>query len=50
MLLTGTYLKDGDDLRITARLIGFNPDAVLWQDTWDMRYEKLLTVQDRVQK
>ena len=31
------YLKDGDDLRITARLIGFNPDAVLWQDTWDMK-------------
>jgi serine/threonine protein kinase len=48
MLLTGTYLKDGDDLRITARLIGFNPDAVLWQNTLDLKYDKLLTVQDRV--
>jgi TolB-like protein len=48
MLLTGTYLKDGDDLRITARLIGFNPDAVLWQNTLEVKYDKLLTVQDRV--
>ena len=48
MLLTGTYLKDGDDLRITARLIGFNPDSVLWQNTLEMKYDKLLTVQDRV--
>ncbi len=50
MLLTGTYIKDGDDLRITARLIGFNPDAVLWQNTLNVRYDKLLTVQDRVAK
>jgi len=48
MLLTGTYLKDGDDLRITARLIGFNPETVLWQNTLDVKYDKLLTVQDRV--
>lgn len=50
MLVTGTYLKDGDDLRITARLIGFHPDAVLWQSTFNVKYDKLLTVQDRVAK
>ncbi len=48
LLLTGTYLKDGSDLRITARLIGFNPDAVLWQNTLDVKYDRLLTVQDQV--
>ena len=48
MLLTGTYLKDGDDLRITARLIGFKPEAVLWQNTLNAKYDKLLTVQDSV--
>lgn len=48
MLLTGTYLKDGDDLRITARLIGFKPQAVVWQDTLNIKYGKLLTVQDGV--
>ncbi len=48
MLLTGTYLKDGDDLRITARLIGFQPQAVLWQNTLTVKYGKLLTVQDSV--
>jgi serine/threonine protein kinase/TPR repeat protein len=48
MLLTGTYLKDGDDLRITARLIGFKPQAVVWQDRLNVKYGKLLTVQDSV--
>ena len=47
-ILTGTYWKDGDNLRITARLIGFNPDTVLWQNTLELKYDKLLTVQDRV--
>lgn len=50
MLLTGTYIKDGDDLRITARLIGFNPDTVLWQNTLNVKYDKLLTVQDQVSR
>ena len=48
MILTGTYLKDGDDLRITARLIGFQPQAVLWQNTLTVKYGNLLTIQDSV--
>jgi serine/threonine protein kinase/cytochrome c-type biogenesis protein CcmH/NrfG len=48
MLLTGTYLKDGDRLTITARLIGFKPEAVLWQNSLDVKYGNLLTVQDSV--
>jgi TolB-like protein len=48
MLLTGSYLKDGNDLRITARLIGFNPETLLWQNTLNVKYDKLLTVQDQV--
>jgi serine/threonine protein kinase len=47
-LLTGTFIKDGDDLRITTQLIDVKPDKILWRDTIDVRYDDLLTVQDRV--
>jgi serine/threonine-protein kinase len=47
-LLTGTYLRDGDDLRITAQLIDVKPEKILWQDTIDLKYDRLLTVQDTV--
>jgi eukaryotic-like serine/threonine-protein kinase len=47
-LLTGTFIKDGDDLRITTQLIDVGPDKILWQDSFDTKFEKLLTVQDRV--
>src|ERR1700691_5030651 len=47
-LLTGSYIKDGDDLRITAQLIDVKSDKILWRDSIDLKYDKLLTVQDRV--
>jgi TolB-like protein len=47
-LLTGSFIKDGDDLRITAQLIDVNPDKILWRESIDLKYDKLLTVQDRV--
>jgi len=47
-LLTGGFLKDGPDLRITTQLFDVKSERILWQDTIDLKYEKLLTVQDRV--
>ena len=47
-LLTGTFLRDGEDLRITTQLIDVKPDKILWQDTIDLKYDRLLTVQDTV--
>lgn len=47
-LLTGSFMKDGDDLRINAQLIDVKPDKILWRDSIDLKYDKLLTVQDRV--
>jgi serine/threonine-protein kinase len=47
-LLTGSYMKDGDDLRITAQLVDVKPDKILWRESIDVKYDKLLTVQDRV--
>ncbi|HXG65234.1 MAG TPA: TRAP transporter TatT component family protein, partial [Blastocatellia bacterium] len=47
-LLVGNYLKDADDLRITAQLFNVKAGEVLWADTINLKYEKLLTVQERV--
>ena len=47
-LLTGSFIKDGDTLRITTQLIDVKPDKILWRDSIDLKYDKLLTVQDRV--
>ena len=47
-LLVGSYQKEGDDLRITAQLIDVPTEKMLWGDTMDLKYEKLLTVQDRL--
>ena len=47
-LLTGSYIKDGDDLRINAQLVDVESNQILWRDSIDVKYEKLLTLQDRV--
>jgi DNA-binding winged helix-turn-helix (wHTH) protein/TolB-like protein len=47
-LLTGTFIRDGDELRITYQLIEAKSDKILGRGTIDLRYEKLLTVQDNV--
>jgi serine/threonine protein kinase/TolB-like protein len=49
-LLTGSFVKDGDDLRINAQLIDVKPDKILWRESFDLKYDKLLTVQDRVEQ
>jgi TolB-like protein/Flp pilus assembly protein TadD len=47
-LLTGTFIKDGDHLRITTQLVDVKPDRILWREAIDLKYDNLLTVQDRV--
>jgi serine/threonine-protein kinase len=47
-LLTGNFIKDGDDLRITTQLVDVKLDKIIWEDAIDLKYDKLLTVQDRV--
>jgi serine/threonine protein kinase/TolB-like protein/Flp pilus assembly protein TadD len=47
-LLTGGYVRDGDQLRITAQLIDVKANRILWRDTIDLKYDRLLTVQDTV--
>ena len=47
-LLTGSFIKDGDDLRINTQMVDVESNEILWRDTIDLKYEKLLTLQDRV--
>jgi DNA-binding winged helix-turn-helix (wHTH) protein/TolB-like protein len=47
-LLTGTFLREGDDLRIACQLVDVKTQNILWKGSFDMKYEKLLTVQDEV--
>jgi eukaryotic-like serine/threonine-protein kinase len=47
-LLTGGFIKDGNDLRITAQLVDLKLNRILWHDSFDVKFDKLLTVQDHV--
>lgn len=47
-LLSGSFLKEDDDLRITAQLFDVHTKEILWHDVIDIKYDKLLTLQDRV--
>src|SRR5579862_570492 len=38
-LLTGSYVKDGDDLRISTQLIDARANRIIWQDTMDLNYD-----------
>ena len=47
-LLTGTFLREGDNLRITSQLIDVKTQNLIWKGAFDLKYEKLLSVQDSV--
>jgi TolB-like protein/Flp pilus assembly protein TadD len=47
-LLTGSYIREGDNLRINPQLVDVKDLTILWRDTIDMRYDNLLAVNDRV--
>jgi len=47
-LLTGNYVRDGNNLRITTQLVDVNSDRILWRDNIDVHFDDLLSVQDRV--
>jgi len=47
-LLTGTFIHEGDDLRITYQLIDVKTDRILSRDRIDLKYDRLTTAQDVV--
>jgi tetratricopeptide (TPR) repeat protein len=47
-VLTGSFIRDGDNLRITYQLVDVNTEKILGQGVIDLKYDSLLTVQDKV--
>ena len=47
-LLTGAFIKEGDELRINLQLVDVATNQALWSESLNLKYEKLTTVQDRV--
>lgn len=47
-VLTGSYVRDGDNLRITYQLVDAKTERILGQGVIDLKYDNLLTVQDKV--
>jgi TolB-like protein/DNA-binding winged helix-turn-helix (wHTH) protein len=47
-LLTGSFIRDGDRLRITYQLVDVKTEKILGQGMIDLKYDDLLTVQDKV--
>jgi DNA-binding winged helix-turn-helix (wHTH) protein/TolB-like protein/tetratricopeptide (TPR) repeat protein len=47
-LLTGSFIRDGDNLRITYQLVDAKTEKIQGQGVIDLKYDNLLTVQDKV--
>jgi DNA-binding winged helix-turn-helix (wHTH) protein/TolB-like protein len=47
-VLTGSFIRDGDNLRITYQLVDVKTEKILGQGLIDLKYDNLLTVQDKV--
>lgn len=47
-LLTGSFIRDGDNLRITYQLLDAKTEKILGQGIIDLKYDNLLAVQDTV--
>jgi TolB-like protein/Flp pilus assembly protein TadD len=47
-LLTGSFIRDGDNLRVTYQLVDAKNEKILGQGVIDLKYDNLLAVQDKV--
>lgn len=47
-VLTGSFIRDGDKLRITYQLVDAKTEKILGQGMIDLKYDDLLTVEDKV--
>ncbi len=47
-VLTGSFIRDGDNLRVTYQLVDAKTEKILGQGVIDLKYNNLIAVQDRV--
>src|SRR5262249_47868674 len=48
ILLTGSYVQDGEDLVVNAQLVDVAGEKNLWSESMNLKFEKLLELQDYV--
>src|SRR5262245_3800285 len=48
ILITGAFLKEGDELRINLQMVDVGANQALWSESLNLKYVKLMTVQDQV--
>ena len=49
-VLDGTFLREGDRLRVSVNLLRVRDGASLWADSFDMRFTDIFAIQDEVSK
>jgi len=47
-ILSGSYLKAGDDFRVNVQLIDVTRNEILWQEQLNLKYDNVIALQDRI--
>ncbi len=47
-ILSGSYLKAGDMFRVNVQLIDVQQNEILWQERIDMKFDNVISLQDRI--
>ncbi len=50
VVLTASYLKEGDHLRLNAQLVNVRRNEVVWQEVFDIHYSDIFSVQDTISR
>jgi DNA-binding winged helix-turn-helix (wHTH) protein/TolB-like protein len=50
MILTGSYLKEADELRVSSQMVDGKTGRILWQNNFDLKYDSLLKLQEDVEQ
>jgi len=48
VILTGNYLREGDDLHLTAQLVDLTGNTIIWQKPIDVQYKGIMSVQQQI--
>jgi serine/threonine protein kinase len=47
-ILSGSYIRSGDNFRVNAQLIDVGRNEVLWQERIDLKFDNVIELQDRI--
>ena len=47
-ILSGSYLKAGNDFRVNVQLVDVARNEILWQERLDLKFDNVIALQDRI--